>query len=136
MVFKNKSLAEKFKHMEIDRQLEKEDHASQDNIFPESKANMFTKFGQQDIIKEFHEKFSGESSWINAGFFVFEPDVFRYLNDGDKTVLEKKPLESLATEKKLSAFKHTGFWHPMDTLRDKNHLENLWNTKKAPWKIW
>ena len=87
-------------------------------------------------ITKFSEKHTGESSWINGGFFVFEPELFDYLQDGDSTILEKKPLENLATEKKLSAFKHTGFWHPMDTLRDKNHLENLWNTKKAPWKIW
>ena len=84
---------------------------------------------------KFSEKHSGESSWINGGFFVFEPELFDYLQDGDTTVLEKRPLETLAIEEKLSAFKHTGFWHPMDTLRDKNYLENLWNTK-APWKIW
>ena len=87
-------------------------------------------------ITKFSEKHTGESSWINGGFFVFEPELFDYLQDGDSTILEKKPLENLATDKKLSAFKHTGFWHPMDTLRDKNHLENLWNTKTAPWKIW
>ena len=87
-------------------------------------------------VTKFSEKHSGESSWINGGFFVFEPELFDYLQDGDSTILEKKPLENLATDKKLSAFKHTGFWHPMDTLRDKNHLENLWNTKTAPWKIW
>ena len=87
-------------------------------------------------VTKFSEKHTGESSWINGGFFVFEPELFDYLQDGDSTILEKKPLENLATDKKLSAFKHTGFWHPMDTLRDKNHLENLWNTKIAPWKIW
>jgi len=87
-------------------------------------------------VTKFSEKHTGESSWINGGFFVFEPELFDYLQDGDSTILEKKPLENLATDKKLSAFKHTGFWHPMDTLRDKNHLENLWNTKTAPWKIW
>ena len=86
-------------------------------------------------VTKFSEKHSGESSWINGGFFVFEPELFDYLQDGDTTVLEKRPLETLAIEEKLSAFKHTGFWHPMDTLRDKNYLENLWNTK-APWKIW
>ena len=88
-----------------------------------------------DYVTEFHEKHSGESSWINGGFFVFEPGIFDYLRD-DSTVLEKTPLETLAKEKKLSAFKHNGFWHPMDTLRDKNHLENLWSSKKAPWKTW
>ena len=90
----------------------------------------------EHYVTEFHEKHTSESSWINGGFFVFEPELFDYLQDGDSTVLEKKPLETLAKEQQLTAFKHTGFWHPMDTLRDKNHLENLWNTKKAPWKIW
>ena len=88
-----------------------------------------------DYVTKFHEKFSGESSWINGGFFVFEPKIFDYLQD-DLTVLEKTPLETLAKEQKLSAFKHDGFWHPMDTLRDKNQLEKLWTSEKAPWKIW
>ena len=88
-----------------------------------------------DYVKEFHEKHTGESSWINGGFFVFEPEIFDYLQN-DSTVLERAPLETLAKEQKLSAFKHNGFWHPMDTLRDKKHLEDLWASEKAPWKIW
>ena len=88
-----------------------------------------------DYVTEFHEKHSGESSWINGGFFVFEPEIFDYLDDV-KTVLEKFPLETLAKENKLTAFKHNGFWYPMDTLREKKYLENLWATEKAPWKIW
>ena len=88
-----------------------------------------------DYVTEFHEKHSGESSWINGGFFVFEPEIFDYLQD-DLTVLERTPLEDLAKEQKLTAFKHNGFWYPMDTLRDKKHLENLWTSEKAPWKIW
>ena len=88
-----------------------------------------------DYVTEFHEKHTGESSWINGGFFVFEPEIFDYLQN-DSTVLEKSPLETLAKEQKLSAFKHNGFWHPMDTLRDKKHLEDLWTSEKAPWKIW
>ena len=88
-----------------------------------------------DYVKEFHEKHTGESSWINGGFFVFEPEIFDYLQN-DSTVLERAPLETLAKEQKLSAFKHNGFWHPMDTLRDKKHLEDLWTSEKAPWKIW
>ena len=88
-----------------------------------------------DYVTEFHEKHSGESSWINGGFFVFEPGIFDYLRD-DSTVLEKAPLETLAKEKKLSAFKHDGFWYSMDTLRDKKDLENLWSSNKAPWKTW
>ena len=89
-----------------------------------------------DYVSEFHEKHRGDSSWINGGFFVFEPEVFDYLQDGDMTILERAPLETLSKEGKLTAFKHNGFWFPMDTLRDKRYLENLWNTKKAPWKVW
>jgi len=88
-----------------------------------------------DYVTEFYEKHSGQSSWINGGFFVFEPGIFDYLQD-DLTILEKTPLETLAKEKKLAAFKHDGFWYPMDTLRDKKYLENLWSSNKAPWKIW
>ena len=88
-----------------------------------------------DYVTEFHEKHTGESSWINGGFFVFEPEIFDYLQN-DSTVLERSPLETLAKEQKLAAFKHNGFWHPMDTLRDKKHLEDLWTSEKAPWKIW
>jgi glucose-1-phosphate cytidylyltransferase len=89
-----------------------------------------------EYVTEFHEKHRGESSWINGGFFVFEPKIFDYLLDGDSTILEKKPLETLAHEQNLTAFKHNGFWYPMDTLRDKNYLENLWFDNKADWKIW
>ena len=88
-----------------------------------------------DYVTEFHEKHSGIDSWINGGFFVFEPGIFDYLQD-DLTILEKTPLETLAKEKKLAAFKHNGFWYPMDTQRDKKHLENLWTSNNAPWKIW
>jgi len=88
-----------------------------------------------DYVMEFHEKHGGQDSWINGGFFVFEPGIFDYLQD-DFTILEKTPLETLAKEKKLAAFKHNGFWHPMDTIRDKKHLENLWASNNAPWKIW
>ena len=88
-----------------------------------------------DYVTEFHEKHTGESSWINGGFFVFEPEIFDYLQN-DSTVLERAPLETLAKEQKLAAFKHNGFWHPMDTLRDKKHLEDLWTSEKAPWKTW
>ena len=88
-----------------------------------------------DYITQFHEKHAGESSWINGGFFVFEPEIFDYLQD-DSTILERMPLETLAKEQKLTAFKHNGFWHPMDTQRDKKHLEKLWASGKAPWKIW
>ena len=88
-----------------------------------------------DYVTEFHEKYSGISSWVNGGFFVFEPEIFDYLQD-DTTVLERTPLETLAKEHKLTAFRHYGFWHPIDTLRDKIHLETLWTSDKAPWKNW
>jgi len=89
-----------------------------------------------NYVTKFSEKHSGESSWVNGGFFVFEPEIFDYLQDGDKTILERSPLETLAIEEKLAAFKHNGFWYPMDTLRDKKHLDELWTAKKAPWKVW
>ena len=89
----------------------------------------------ENYVTEFHEKHSGESSWINGGFYVFEPEIFDYLDD-DSTVLERTPFETLAKEHKLIAFKHEGFWHPMDTLREKKELERLWVSGKAPWKIW
>jgi len=88
-----------------------------------------------DKVTSFTEKPSGDGNWINGGFFVLEPQVFDYLED-DTTVWEREPLEKLAQEGQLSAYKHTGFWQAMDALRDKIYLENLWNSKKAMWKIW
>ena len=88
-----------------------------------------------DYVMEFHEKHSGVDAGINGGFFVFEPGIFDYLQD-DLTILEKTRLETLAKEKKLAAFKHNGFWYPMDTQRDKKYLESLWSSNNAPWKIW
>ncbi|GED60990.1 glucose-1-phosphate cytidylyltransferase [Brevibacillus formosus] len=95
------------------------------------------RFGALDLangntVTGFQEKPKGDGGWINAGFFVMEPGVFDYIA-GDETVLEKEPLESLAKANQLMAFKHTGFWHPMDTLRDKNYLEELWKSGKAAW---
>jgi len=84
-------------------------------------------------INHFHEKPNGaEMPWINGGFFVLEPEVFDYIPDDD-TSWEREPLEYLAKEKQLSAYRHTGFWQPMDTLRDKNYLEELWQSGIAPW---
>lgn len=89
----------------------------------------------KDHVLEFKEKPKGDGAWINGGFFVLEPDIFDYIQ-GDETVWEKEPLENLARDGRLAAFKHNGFWHPMDTLRDKYYLENLWQSGKAPWKVW
>lgn len=88
-----------------------------------------------DMVRGFQEKPKGDGAWINAGFFVLEPGIFDYIA-GDATVLEKDPLENLAKDSELVAYKHSGFWQPMDTLRDKNHLEGLWAEGKAPWKVW
>jgi len=88
-----------------------------------------------DYVSEFHEKHSGESSWVNGGFFVFEPEIFDYLQD-DSTILERTPLETLAKENKLTAFKHNGFWYAMDTLREKKYLEKLYESGNIPWKTW
>lgn len=91
--------------------------------------------GENNSVVSFQEKPTGDGAWINGGFFVMEPSVFSYI-DNDHTILEREPLERLARDKELVAFKHKGFWHPMDTLRDKNHLEELWASGMAPWKVW
>lgn len=86
-------------------------------------------------ITAFKEKPQGEGGWINGGFFVLEPKVFELIA-GDATSWELEPMEILAQNSQLSAYKHNGFWQPMDTLRDKIKLEELWNSQKAPWKVW
>jgi glucose-1-phosphate cytidylyltransferase len=88
-----------------------------------------------DKITKFVEKPEGDGNWINGGFFVLSPKVISYI-DNDSTIWEKKPMMTLAEEGELAAFSHRGFWHPMDTLRDKIHLEDLWESGKAPWRIW
>lgn len=97
------------------------------------------RFGSLDIaqgkVTGFVEKPHGDGGWINGGFFVLSPKVIDYI-EGDQTFWEREPMEKLARDKNLSAYTHTGFWHPMDTLRDKNYLEKLWASGKAPWKIW
>ncbi len=88
-----------------------------------------------DAVCEFSEKPQTGEGWINGGFFVFEPEVLDYI-EGDSTILEREPLERLASEGELMAFRHTGFWQPMDTLREKQLLESLWAGGNAPWKVW
>jgi glucose-1-phosphate cytidylyltransferase len=91
--------------------------------------------GKNNEVTKFEEKPLSDGGWINGGFFVLEPEVLNYIAD-DNTFWERDPMANLALNGQLSAFKHTGFWKPMDTLRDKTELENLWNSGKAPWKIW
>lgn len=97
------------------------------------------RFGALELdgskVHRFHEKPKGDGSMINGGFFVLSPSVFDYLVD-DKTIWEREPLERLAEEGDLAAFQHHGFWQPMDTLRDKQQLEELWQSGQAPWKVW
>ena len=90
---------------------------------------------QGNRVTGFQEKPRGDGGWINGGFFVLSPKVGEYI-EGDSTVWEKEPMTDLATQGQLSVFFHDGFWHPMDTLRDKRYLEDLWSSNKAPWKTW
>lgn len=91
---------------------------------------------EDNMITSFMEKPKGEESWINGGFFVCQPEVFDYIKDGDKTIFERAPLENLAKDNQLNAYKHRGFWQPMDTLRDKKELTELWESNRAPWAKW
>jgi glucose-1-phosphate cytidylyltransferase len=94
------------------------------------------EFDSSEKLTTFKEKPQGEVGWINGGFFVCQPDVLNYINDGDSTVFERSPLETLASEGQINCYKHKGFWRCMDTLADKNALHNLWDSKEAAWKIW
>jgi glucose-1-phosphate cytidylyltransferase len=98
------------------------------------------RFGVMNInedqqVESFFEKRQEDTGWINAGFFICEPGVFDYIS-GDSTIWEREPLENLSKDKQLMAFKHKGFWKPMDNLKDKMDLNELWSTGKAEWKIW
>lgn len=93
------------------------------------------QLNEADAVDSFLEKPDGDGTWINGGFFVLEPKVLEYI-DGDETIFEQEPLRNLAQEGQLQAFKHNGFWQPMDTLRDKNVLEKHWSSGRAPWKVW
>jgi glucose-1-phosphate cytidylyltransferase len=97
------------------------------------------RFGSLDIknnmVNKFIEKPIGDNSWINGGFFICEQDVFKYIKN-DNTVFEQQPLKDLSNDNQLIAYKHNGFWKPMDTLRDKNDLNQLYDSGNAPWKVW
>ncbi|MEN8905593.1 MAG: sugar phosphate nucleotidyltransferase, partial [Clostridiales bacterium] len=94
------------------------------------------RISENNIVQEFMEKPIGDSSWINGGFFVCEPEVFKYIIDDETTIFEREPLEQMAIHGKLHTYKHFGFWKPMDTLREKHQLEELIRTNKAPWIKW
>ncbi|MEH7548329.1 MULTISPECIES: glucose-1-phosphate cytidylyltransferase [Bacillaceae] len=113
-------------------------HHAQGKIVTVTAVQPTGRFGILNIsedgtVSEFMEKPKGDGSWVNGGFFVLQPEIFDYIT-GDDVVLEKEPLETLAKKGQLVAYMHAGFWHPMDTLRDKNHLNDLWDSNQAPWK--
>ena len=104
-------------------------------VKPPGRFGAFKLNGNQTQIQSFKEKPQGDGAWINGGFFVLEPKVMDYIKD-DSTVWEQEPMERLAEDGMLAAYRHTGFWHPMDTLRDKTTLDQLYKSGKAPWKQW
>ena len=104
-------------------------------VQPPGRFGAFNLASGQNRISNFREKPQGDGAWINGGFFVLEPGAFDYLQ-GDGDVWEREPLEGLARDGKLNAFRHRGFWQPMDTLRDKMLLESLWTSENPPWKVW
>lgn len=104
-------------------------------VQPEGRFGAFNLREGENKIQSFREKPKGDGASINGGFFVLEPKVMDYI-EGDATIWEREPLERLAQDGELAAYRHYGFWHPMDTLRDKNELEALWQSNNAPWKIW
>jgi glucose-1-phosphate cytidylyltransferase len=114
-------------------------HNKQDTLATLTATQPPGRFGalslSENKVHGFQEKPQGDGGWINGGFFVLSPKVIEYISN-DTTVWEKEPMERLANEGQLSAYFHNGFWQPMDTLRDKNHLEGLWQDGKAPWVVW
>lgn len=99
------------------------------------------KFGALDMddagnVNSFMEKPAGDGHWINAGYFICQPEVFDFITEGDATIFERKPLEAIAAAGKMGAFKHNGFWKPMDTMRDNIELNEMWDKGQAPWKVW
>ena len=115
-------------------------HKGHNNLLTVTAVQPSGRFGALNIsdsaqVLSFLEKPKGDGAWINGGFFVCQPEVLDYIAD-DSTIFEKEPLENIASDGQMVAFKHTGFWKPMDTLRDKQELENLWESGQAPWKKW
>ena len=102
---------------------------------PVGRFGLLTLAAGEARVEHFNEKSDGDGAWINGGFFVLEPEVIDYI-DGDTTTWEREPMQRLAAAGQLSAYRHSGFWHPMDTLRDRTVLEELWHSGAAPWKVW
>ena len=115
-------------------------HKKNNSIMTMTSAQPDGRFGALKIennkVIKFKEKPKGDGSWVNAGFFVCEPKVFNYIGDENDIVFEEGPLKNLAADGQLFTYQHDDFWMPMDTLRDKNILNNMWHKNSAPWKIW
>jgi glucose-1-phosphate cytidylyltransferase len=117
------------------------DHQSSGKLITMTAVKPSGRFGALSIddsntVTSFVEKPKGDGAWINGGFFVCQPEVMNYIDDGDDVIFERAPLEKLAKSGQLHAYKHEGFWQPMDTLRDKIQLTDMWHSGKAPWKKW
>lgn len=104
-------------------------------VQPDGRYGAFTLQPGEDMVASFREKPRGDGAWVNGGFFVLEPSIGEFIAD-DATVWEQAPLQSLADSRELMAYRHEGFWLPMDTLRDKHVLQTMWESGKAPWKCW
>jgi glucose-1-phosphate cytidylyltransferase len=116
-------------------------HKSHGKLFTVTSVQPSGRFGALDLsnkneVLSFLEKPKGDGSWINGGYMVCEPGVFDFIKDGDSTVWEQEPMQNIALSGEMNAFKHHGFWRPMDTLKDKHDLNEMWDKDNAPWKIW
>lgn len=117
-------------------------HSKQKKLATITAVQPLGRFGSLNIahkdtfVRSFLEKPIGDNGWVNGGFFVLQPGIFKHIGSGDQVIWEKEPLEKLARDKQLVAFKHRGFWKSMDTLRDKIDLERSWQSGKAQWKVW
>jgi glucose-1-phosphate cytidylyltransferase len=126
----NVNIKELIKHHKLNKK-----SATMTVVQPQGRFGVVDLDKKNNLVKDFSEKPKGDGSWINGGFFVLKKDVFKYLKD-DSTIWEKEPLEKLSNNSQLLAYRHDGFWYAMDTIRDKIYLDNLWFSKKAPWKLW
>lgn len=104
-------------------------------VQPPGRFGVFSLSENDTHVGHFREKPQGDGAWVNGGFFILEPKVLEYI-EGDRTVWEKEPMERLAADNRLAAYRHKGFWQPMDTLRDRVYLEGLWESGEPPWKVW
>ncbi len=126
---------------DVDVTAELEFHRSHGGVATVAAVQPVGRFGAMDLseacaVSAFQEKPAGDGGWVNGGFFILEPSVFDYIPAGDGVIWEREPLEALAADCQLHAYKHRGFWQPMDTLRDRVQLEELWAAGQAPWKVW